>query len=290
MVVNGSGRCVLGCVAGVDRLAAHGVGSRYVQCRGCGLAFVREPPAASLLQEQYVANSSSTTGYYRRTEAADRITFQKRLRLLERFQPAPGRLLDVGCTVGTLMNVARARGWEVEGVEPNPRAAQLARDQGLTVHQGFFERALVQRLTGGYHGVVMGDVIEHLRDPGTVLRLTAEVLAAEGYLLLTTPNFASYWCRRFQLKPGEHLVLFSAHNLRLLLERESFEVCLLAKTSRRRVLGQLSYSTTVMGAELSRLVSALCRLRLDGLCALLMEALFRDELLVVARKARRMSR
>jgi 2-polyprenyl-3-methyl-5-hydroxy-6-metoxy-1,4-benzoquinol methylase len=281
--------CLLGCSQGTLPLGRSGAGRQYYQCQGCGLAFVRRLPAASHLESQYLEDASSRTSYYRGTEAADTATFRRSLRLLARFQPERGRLLDVGCSVGTLMRVAREMGWQVEGMEANPEAARLARKQGFAVQLGFFEPPLVRSLQGTYQCVVMSGVIEHLCDPDQALGLAGELLAPEGLLLVATPNLESFWCRRFQLKPLEHLFLFNSGNLSHLLTRKGFDLCHLEKTSRRRALSQLKHSTTEIGRPLEILVTALGLLRLDGVCAVIMEHLFRDELIVIARKVRRAS-
>ncbi|MBU4286902.1 MAG: hypothetical protein KKI12_01880, partial [Proteobacteria bacterium] len=109
-----------------------------------------------------------------------------------------------------------------------------------------------------------------------------------GFLLLSTPNLESFWCKRFQLKPMEHLFLFNSKNLSLLLSGEAFEICHLEKTSRRRALGQLTHSTTEVGRESLTLIRYLSRLRLDGALAWMMEHFFKDELVVIARKTRRL--
>ena len=203
------------------------------------------------------------------------------------FQSQRGRLLDVGCSIGTLMSVARELDWEVEGLEPNPKAANLARKQGFSIHQGFFTEEQVRKLPGRYQCVVMSDVIEHISDPVEAFRLASELLEPGGLLLVSTPNLESFWCRKFQLKPEEHLFLFSSKNLRTLLERLGLKIYHLQRTSRRRDLRELNHSTTELGRGSKIMLAGLCRLRLDGVAAWLMDHLFRDELFVIAGKSGR---
>jgi 2-polyprenyl-3-methyl-5-hydroxy-6-metoxy-1,4-benzoquinol methylase len=280
--------CLLGCKADARPLARDGNGSNYHQCKSCGLAFVSRPPAPPVLERLYLEDISSPASYYTKTVTADRVTFGKRLRLLARLQPERGLLLDIGCSTGTLMNVAASMGWNVEGVEPNPRAAYIARQHSFIVHEGFFSSVLDRCLKGKYQCVVMSDVIEHVPSPRDLLIQARRLLAPNGFLLLSTPNLESFWCRRFQLKPMEHLFLFNSKNLSLLLSGEAFEICHMEKTSRRRALGQLTHSTTEVGRESLTLIRYLSRLRLDGALAWMMEHLFKDELVVIARKTRRL--
>jgi 2-polyprenyl-3-methyl-5-hydroxy-6-metoxy-1,4-benzoquinol methylase len=207
--------------------------------------------------------------------------------MMATFQSQRGRLLDVGCSIGTLMGVAREMDWEVEGLEPNPKAANLAREQGLPIREGFFAAEQVGELPGRYQCVVMSDVIEHVSDPVEALRLAKGLLEPGGFLLVSTPNLESFWCRKFQLKPTEHLFLFSPDNLRALLERQGLQICHLQKTSRRRDLRELNHSTTELGRGVKIMIAGLCRLRLDGVTAWLMDQLFRDELFVIKKKSRR---
>ena len=286
MAVGNSPICLLRCSSGKRPLALTGVGSQYLQCQKCGLAFLSRAQAGEPLERQYLEDGSSTTSYYQRTIAADRITFRRRLWTLAELQPERGRLLDVGCSIGTLMRVAREMGWQAEGLEPNPKAARLARQQGFLVHSGFLTADTVSQLPGSYHCVVMSDIIEHLKNPDEALGLVRKLLAPRGILLLSTPNLESFWCRKFQLKPMEHLFLFNSHNLRLLLEREEFEVCLLEKTSRRRALGQLTHSTTELGRRSQALVTIIYELKLDKAVAAMMDRTFKDELFVLATTGR----
>lgn len=287
MALNSNNACLLGCNSETRPLALTGVGSQYLRCKECDLAFVRNKPPASSLEPQYLEDSTSTVSYYQATARTDRLTFHRRLRLMAKFHSHRGRLLDIGCSIGTLMSVAREMGWEVEGLEPNPKAANLARKKGFTIHEGFFVEEHVRKLPGGYQCVVMSDVIEHISNPVEALRLAKELLGPKGFLLLSTPNLESFWCKKFQLKPVEHLFLFSSENLRRLLERLGLKIYHLQRTSRRRDLRVLTHSTTKLGRGEKIMVAGLCRLRIDGVVAWLMDHLFRDELLVIAGKSRR---
>ncbi len=276
--------CLLGCDAKAVPLGPDGLAAHYLRCRRCGLVFDAEPAAQERIESQYRDDMSSPSEYYARSADEDRVTFRRRLRLLAAFRPRRGRLLDVGCSVGTLMNEARRLGWDVTGIEPNPRAAGLAGRSDLSVVEGFFEPDEIEKPDTGYDCVVLSDVLEHLPDPARALRLVHSILAPGGMVMASTPNMQSLWCRRFQLKPGEHLFLFNSGNLRMIFESIGFTICHLTSTSRRRALSRLEFSTTRLPSSLQILLGILGRLRLDGPLSRLMEEVFRDELLVIARK------
>ena len=105
-----------------------------------------------------------------------------------------GRLLQVGCGYGLLLDEARRRGYEVEGVEPSVEAARYARDRlGLAVR----EMAVEEAELGGerYDAVLLVDVLEHLDDPVAALDRLLTVLAPGGTLLIVTPDPSSLTAR-----------------------------------------------------------------------------------------------
>lgn len=75
-----------------------------------------------------------------------------------------GRLLDVGCGSGEFLAQMRELGWDVFGVEPDPQAARVAREQfGLTVWPGALAEASFP--DGFFDAVTLNHVIEHVADP-----------------------------------------------------------------------------------------------------------------------------
>lgn len=136
-------------------------------------------------------------------------------------------LLDVGCGDGRLLDHLRRLGWDAEGVEPDPVAAEAARGRGLEVTTGTLEEASYP--SGHFAAVTLSHVIEHLVDPSTTLREVHRVLRPGGSLVAITPNadsvlhraFGPYW---FHLDPPRHLLIHTPASLRHLLEDAGFAV------------------------------------------------------------------
>ncbi|MEA2369252.1 MAG: hypothetical protein QOH38_1970 [Thermoleophilaceae bacterium] len=159
------------------------------ECAECGTVHQPSlPPGAEL------------TGLYRdmhddaylAEEPGRRRTAARLLDMVARYAPA-GRLLDVGCGHGLLLDEARRRGYEVEGLELSAGAAAYARDVlGLDVHEHTLEE---HRPADGYAAIVMADVLEHLDDPLGALRRCRDLLRPGGVLCVVTPDPSSLTAR-----------------------------------------------------------------------------------------------
>jgi SAM-dependent methyltransferase len=119
--------------------------------------------------------------------AADRIA--KSLRLLSRTRPET--VLDVGCGDGSIaVSIKESTGARVLGVDVSAASVAAAIDQGV---EGLVCEVGIDPLPiadGSIDLVYMGEVIEHLLDPDAALDDVHRVLAARGYLLMSTPNLA----------------------------------------------------------------------------------------------------
>jgi SAM-dependent methyltransferase len=130
---------------------------------------------------------------YLAEEDGRRATARRLLDLIGRYAPA-GRLLEVGCGHGLLLDEARRRGYEVRGVELSASAAGYARDVlGLDVREQPLDE--VRADDGGFAAIVMADVIEHLDDPLGALDQLRDLLAPGGVLCVVTPDPSSATAR-----------------------------------------------------------------------------------------------
>lgn len=139
-------------------------------------------------------------------------------RHMPRLPKGGGRLLDVGCGDGSFLDKARTCGWEVFGLDSDPKAAANAIVKNLTVHEGGVE--YFDGKTELFDVVHLNHVIEHLYDPVKVLKACHALLKPGGELWLETPNIDSFGYARFKknwrgLETPRHLVIFNRQSLAL---------------------------------------------------------------------------
>jgi len=158
-------------------------------CRECGTVQQPALPSGPALHALY--REVDDDGYL--TEEAGRRATANRLLDLIAAHVGVGRLLDVGCGHGLLLDEARARGYEVVGLELSRTAAAHARDMlGLDVREEAFEDFEDSR---GFDAVVLADVIEHLDDPVSALDACVALVRRGGVLCIVTPDPSSVTAR-----------------------------------------------------------------------------------------------
>jgi SAM-dependent methyltransferase len=158
-------------------------------CERCGTVQQPDLPSGAELHDLYRGMRDDA---YLAEEAGRRRTSRRLLDAIERHAPR-GRMLEVGCGHGLLLDEARARGWAVEGIEIADASLAHARDAlGLDVRAATLEEV---EPGGRYQAVVLADVLEHLDDPVDALGRIARLLVPGGAALLVTPDPASRTAR-----------------------------------------------------------------------------------------------
>lgn len=127
-----------------------------------------------------------------------------------------GRLLEVGCGEGTTLQFVQQMGWNVEGLDVDRKAVEIAKKKGLPVKSGNLFEANFE--PGSFDVVTMFHVIEHVHDPRGLLLECLRILRPGGQILLVTPNALSlahriYGRSCFHLDPPRHLRLFTPNAL-----------------------------------------------------------------------------
>lgn len=89
----------------------------------------------------------------------------------------------------------QALGWQVEGVDFDPKGVRNAQAKGLTVHLGDLDRQGYP--DDSFDAVAMSHVIEHVPDPSALLRECRRILKPGGRLVVLTPNVASWGHRLY---------------------------------------------------------------------------------------------
>lgn len=226
--------------------AEYGLCGPIVRCVQCGLVLQNPQPVPDDLLAGY---EEVVDVLYDREREGRVHTFRKSLRELER-HTAPGRLLDVGAYLGFFVDVARANGWDAEGIEPSRWAAATAQGRDLPIRCGNLEDV---ECDGAYDAVTLWDVIEHLADPLGSLQHLCGVLKPGGMLALSTMDVdatvAKLLGRRWPWYMQMHLFYFSQRSLRALVERAGYEVI---EVRRHRRIVSIGYLVSRLEGRLGR--------------------------------------
>jgi SAM-dependent methyltransferase len=161
-----------------------------------------------------------------------RTVSRRRLVMAQRLLPDPSnaRLLDVGCSSGSLLAVAVEMGFTAQGVELAPAAAAAARRAGFDVFDGRLHDA--GYAPGSFDVITLIELIEHIADPLVLLRQCRDLLRPRGVAVINTPNGASWSARAlggewegFSLtRLGGHICFYSPRALHVLADRTGFDI------------------------------------------------------------------
>jgi 2-polyprenyl-3-methyl-5-hydroxy-6-metoxy-1,4-benzoquinol methylase len=98
-----------------------------------------------------------------------------------------GRLLDLGCGEGQLLEAIRANypDWDLSGFEVSEVRAEVARRRGFDVSVD--TQGVVQFPAGSFHVVASTHVIEHVPDDHEYAAQLRRMVSSEGFVYLETP-------------------------------------------------------------------------------------------------------
>jgi 2-polyprenyl-3-methyl-5-hydroxy-6-metoxy-1,4-benzoquinol methylase len=148
----------------------------------------------------------------------------------------PGKVLDVGCGNGAFLALMRSAGWDVAGLETDPKAARLASERlGVPIHVGQLCQGAYE--TSSFDAVTLHHVIEHVYDPIGVMAECRRILKPDGLLVVVTPNLASVGHRWFGanwrgLEPPRHLHLFTSEALAVCARSAKIRIKLLQTSTK----------------------------------------------------------
>lgn len=147
-------------------------------------------------------------------------------------------VFDVGCGEGALIRCLNLRGMIAKsyGVELVPAAAERAREVVSELWNESIESFSPAIPPHSLDYVICADVLEHLRDPHSVLLRLREYLKPQGLLLVSLPNASNrrlIWNllvrNEWEYAPSgimdaTHLRWFTSKSARRLLEQSGFRV------------------------------------------------------------------
>ncbi len=168
------------------------------------------------------------TDVHYRSEIDNRVAIaDERLKKISRWV-RPGRLLDLGCSIGIFCGRAAAAGWKATGLDTSVWAIEQAGNEFPTVIfiNGTIEEAIFPE--DSFELVTLWDVLEHVTDPQAVLQKIIPWVVPGGWVMMNLPNCESLTARvmgkSWVLLLREHLWFFSPDTIDKLLSHNGFEL------------------------------------------------------------------
>lgn len=188
-------------------------------CAKCGTYVNKFPPVQEDLEKLYSLNRYwRTRQRLKRFPTIDgRATLYRSdgrlklwLDLIEKYGPGSGKVIEVGCAPGILLEELSARDYDCTGVEISGDVANWMRAKGIDVRAGFFPGINLPQC----HLFLAFDVLEHSPCPVEFLREAGRHLVPNGVAIIQTAidryDYQPPFGPRFDMFDDlEHLFLFT---------------------------------------------------------------------------------
>jgi 2-polyprenyl-3-methyl-5-hydroxy-6-metoxy-1,4-benzoquinol methylase len=187
---------------------------QLVRCPSCSLVWLENPPRPDDIGDHYGRDYDRFIGSGGENSPE---RWQLRRQTLLRYKPS-GTLLDLGCSTGSFLASLKGQSWELYGIEMSRSAAgQAEASSGAKVFVGDILEAPLQ--AEGFDVITCFDVLEHLYEPGRVIKKVSEWLRPGGIFYTLVPNIECWEARLFQsywygLELPRHLFHYSPASLK----------------------------------------------------------------------------
>lgn len=207
-------------------------GFHFVRCNECDLIFVNPRIRQEIIKKSYESDSMANEAWVDVLLSPAETQFQTKdfsrlLDLLTSFQSS-GRLLDVGCSIGRFLDLARKRGFETIGLELSQKARRYAQE---TLELEVLDKTLeeIHFPEASFDVVIASGVLEHVVDPVQFLREVNRVLKIGGIILVGVPNVYSLAAMMMReitrtFTGMNHLTYFSEATLAETLRKTGYDI------------------------------------------------------------------
>jgi SAM-dependent methyltransferase len=152
--------------------------------------------------------------------------YRKGLRSIEGQLGGVGRILDVGCSTGSFLDIAKLAGWGSHGLELNRAEARVAKAKGHVVQENPISKV---QFSERFDAITLWDVFEHIKDGFSFLKAARDFLQPTSVVFVQSPSRDALAARILQNRCNmydglEHVNLYGLESLTKLCDRAGYEV------------------------------------------------------------------
>ncbi|WP_455144920.1 class I SAM-dependent methyltransferase [Brachyspira pilosicoli] len=165
----------------IEYLYKNSIGNKsIVKCKNCEIEYLYPYPTQKELEEIYSDDYAAWgIGKEDSFSKMKKDKFKKLLKDVLKYKKN-GKLLDIGCGPGYLMEEAEKLGFDVYGIEVGEKAADIAKNKfgNEKIYNGIIEKS---NFKNNYFDIIMmSDVLEHVVNPLDLLKKSKELLISCG--------------------------------------------------------------------------------------------------------------
>jgi len=201
-------------------------GGVYVKCRVCTMVYLNPIFTDSALTSYYMNNHAIQSDIVENDQEFYLSIYNNGLKSIENQISRKNKVLDIGCSSGVFLDLAKKNNWSTSGIELNSVEAKYAQEKGHEVYNDLLENI---SFNTEFDAITMWDVFEHLTDGEFYLNLMKRLLTKNGIIFLQIPTSDSLAAKILREKCNmfdglEHVNLYGVKTINLLANKCGLKV------------------------------------------------------------------
>lgn len=202
-------------------------GGTYVKCENCTMIYLNPVFTNDAIVEYYQINHTEQS----EVVEADTDNFyiniyNSGLDNIEKTTTNISKILDIGCSSGTFLDLAKKRGLTTYGIELNKAEFEFTKNKEHVVFNELLENI---NFDTKFDAITMWDVFEHIIDGESYLNRMKDLLNESGVIFLQIPSSDSLAAKILQehcnMYDGlEHVNLYGVETIKRLANKCNLEV------------------------------------------------------------------
>ena len=200
-------------------------GGRHVRCEVCEMIYLNPVFKDEYLENHYRNNHDCQSEIVSNDSEFYTNIYSKGLRSIESVA-VKGNILDIGCSAGGFLDIAKKNEWQTFGVELNEKEAAYGVSKGHKIYNDLLSNV---KLDTKMDAITLWDVFEHLKDGEAYLNEMKPLLSDNGVIFLQIPSADSLAAKMLQEKCNmfdgiEHVNLYSFKAVEKLVKKCGFSI------------------------------------------------------------------
>ncbi|MFN4227470.1 MAG: class I SAM-dependent methyltransferase [Candidatus Ratteibacteria bacterium] len=154
------------------------------QCKSCKVSFLYPIPD----KVEKIYNEKYFERWYLPTYQQRKKYLEKMFLRIEPYIVKKGKVLDIGCGVGILLELMKEKGFDVFGQDISQFAIEFCKKKGFKVYSSINE---IDK-ESSFDLITMIDVIAHIKEPLYYLQKCKKLLKTNGILIIKTPLHSNF--------------------------------------------------------------------------------------------------